>query len=389
MELGYPDTGASWQGALDFLSRPSADVVVVGGGFAGLSAAWRLASGGADVLLLEGREHPGAGASGRMPAVAVRGVAEHPWRLVHSLGAPDARDLHALGARGFEALDGLGALRRTGSIWTSVEQEREPEELARSSGILAGWGVPASLLPPAAVDEALGTTGFGPGLRVDDEGHARPDALGRLARAARAAGARLVAGCPTLALDEDGDRRIVRTPRGDVAADVVVVAAEAGTAALVPAAGTWLQPVRHATLALSGPAPPDRPALRAAFGWTWGAPTDDGWHLCGCRWASPHLELGETDEAQVHPAVLERLVATAARFLPHHVPTRAWGAIAARGCDGLPVVGPLPGSPDVVLCAGFDGQGVGLGIGCGLGVADALLGDDPLPPRLRAHRLVT
>ena len=67
-----------------------ADVVVVGGGFAGLSAALELAQRGMSVVLLEA-ERIGSGASGRNGGQAIVGYASGQGPFEDQLGAADAQ----------------------------------------------------------------------------------------------------------------------------------------------------------------------------------------------------------------------------------------------------------------------------------------------------------
>jgi D-amino-acid dehydrogenase len=50
--------------------------------------------------------------------------------------------------------------------------------------------------------------------------------------------------------------------------------------------------------------------------------------------------------------------------------------------DGRPVLGPLPGRPDVVLATGFGPTGLTLAPFAGAVIADVVLGD---PPRIDLH----
>jgi len=47
------------------------------------------------------------------------------------------------------------------------------------------------------------------------------------------------------------------------------------------------------------------------------------------------------------------------RIMPGLEPAFAWSGPIDRSRDGLPVFGPLPGSPDIVHATGFSGDGVG------------------------------
>src|SRR5690349_20149852 len=71
-----------------------ADVVVVGGGRAGLGVAAFLAERGVDVCVLEARSHLLDGASGRGPGLVLSGLAEAPHRLAEALGEEGARGVY-------------------------------------------------------------------------------------------------------------------------------------------------------------------------------------------------------------------------------------------------------------------------------------------------------
>jgi glycine/D-amino acid oxidase-like deaminating enzyme len=114
--------------------------------------------------------------------------------------------------------------------------------------------------------------------------------------------------------------------------------------------------------------------------------------LCwaGLRWATPHLEVGETDEAAPTPAIDARLDAVHARTLAAFGPkTAAWSVVHTHTCDNLPLVGPLPGQPRRALCLGFRDQQGALALESGRALARGILGEDPgLPSFLSPSRLV-
>ena len=47
-------------------------------------------------------------------------------------------------------------------------------------------------------------------------------------------------------------------------------------------------------------------------------------------------------------------------------------------CDGLPLVGPIPGRSRVLSCTGFAGHQAAVGIGAARAVADGLLGESSI-----------
>jgi len=83
-----------------------ADVVVVGGGIAGCSAALHLAKGGYQVALLEAR-NVGYGASGRSGGQTIFGLATSQQTLIQQVGASDARRLFDLSIEGLDLTQSL------------------------------------------------------------------------------------------------------------------------------------------------------------------------------------------------------------------------------------------------------------------------------------------
>jgi gamma-glutamylputrescine oxidase len=89
------------------LTEPiTADVCVIGGGYAGLSAALHLARQGASVALLE-ESRIGDGASGRNGGQVHNGFRHEPHWFESRLGADFARQIWALGIEAREHLDWL------------------------------------------------------------------------------------------------------------------------------------------------------------------------------------------------------------------------------------------------------------------------------------------
>ncbi|MEZ4238476.1 MAG: FAD-dependent oxidoreductase [Myxococcota bacterium] len=169
----------------------------------------------------------------------------------------------------------------------------------------------------------------------------------------------------------------------------VVVWAD-GTAHAEPALASLVWPVREQArvVGLSRPLP----ALvgRAGHGWTGFRGLGDGRAVVtGCRWATPHLEVGEREPVVV-PVVQERLLGFAQAHLPvDGAEGPQWAWITAHSCDGLPLVGPIPGDPRRLVCAGFGGQAWGLGPAAAALLVDGLVGSTTAPvPWLAPSRMV-
>ena len=77
--------------------------------------------------------------------------------------------------------------------------------------------------------------------------------------------------------------------------------------------------------------------------------------------------------------VSEKVRIRQAEFLAKHLGIDAegaesWTGICAFGCDGLPLVGPLPGNPRMVALAGWGGWGLSMIARAVADTCDAILG---------------
>lgn len=138
-----------------------ADVIVVGGGLAGLAAAVHLHRAGREVLLLEASD----GLGGRVRTDRVDGFAiDRGFQLINP-AYPELRRLHRLGVldlsamslRGFEP----GLLVRTGEGESIVaDPRRDPRR------IRAGMSAPGTLRAKAAFAAWVAQVGFGPASAI-------------------------------------------------------------------------------------------------------------------------------------------------------------------------------------------------------------------------------
>lgn len=352
---------------------PSADVLVIGGGVAGLSVARLLAEGGARVVLAEAATI-GHGASGLGHGQVLLGLIEHPHSVLAALGLDRSRQLYALGEASRALLASWGMLEQQGGWWIA-DDAREAPQLQRSADALHALGLRAELRDAEVVAGATGLQRGGPGLWLPDEATVDPRAaLAALARAARAAGATIC--------EQARVQRVTQGSAGPEAhlgdhvltTELVVYAGGAALAELDPFFGDKLAPVREQALRCAG-GPVPGPGGRAGYGYTWWRPRGGQLEVGGCRWATPHLEVGET-RPEVVEAVQHKLEAFAARLAgpaPTIASRRAW--IEAHSCDGLPLIGPMPGTARHVVCAGFCGNDWGLAPGAAQAVAGGLLGE--------------
>lgn len=216
------------------------DVIVVGGGFAGVATAYHLARRGASVLLLEA-EGLGSGTSG---ACAGRAQVSESHGGVHlELVLAGLARLETLE----EELDAGFEWRRLGNLML-IEREDHWRAWTEKVAQLTERGVPAAMLDRREVEEkepALDATGFR-GAAWCLEGHLNPFAYCQAyAAAARREGAVLRERAPVVGFDR-AEARITAVHTSDdlFHAGTVMIAAGAWTSRLLQQAGATL-PVQH------------------------------------------------------------------------------------------------------------------------------------------------
>jgi len=219
----------------------SADVLVVGAGYLGLSAALHIAEAGGDAIVLEA-EAPGYGASGRNGGQLIPGLKYDPDDIEASLGRERGERLwrFAGGTADFvfalvERLGLRAEARRT--AWIQGVHSARAAKLARSRA--EQWQRRGADVAYVEAEEAERLTGAGAyvGAFVDRRaGRLQPLSYSReLARAAIAAGARVHGASRVVSLDRRGGGWRAATARGaQVAAKKILLCANAYSDGLFP-----------------------------------------------------------------------------------------------------------------------------------------------------------
>jgi gamma-glutamylputrescine oxidase len=373
----------------------TADVVVVGAGLCGVAAARALAHQGVDVVLLEAGRVASA-ATGRNAGFILQGTAERYSRAIEMLGHDRCRRIHAWSLQNHDRIaavideEGIACGYRRGGSLQLASSEGEEAELATSAALLQADGFEAELVEGEALPAVFREAGFRTGVRLPRDGELDPVRFVRAAAvSARRAGARLYEQCPVLSLDAStGGAVTVTTAGGRVSAQAVVVAVNARVGQLLPWFADKVDPVRGQMLA-TGPAPRlfDTP-IYADHGFDYWRQDERGCVvLGGWRNLDPGSEVGFDDH--LHPEIQARMEAFIRRFpaLAEVPITHRWSGIMGFSRDGLPILGPVPGSPGAVAGAGFTGHGFGFAWLAGEALATVILeGSHPFVTELGARR---
>lgn len=396
-------------------------VAIVGGGVIGLSCAWWLRDGGAEVTVIE-RGRCGDGASrgntgwitpGLAAPLAAPGATAqalrwmlrpdgpfrlHPradprlaawlWRFWRA-GAPDRyrAGVEAMAALNRRTLACYDALRdagvafemHRGGLLCLARDERsldaEAEVIAQQAAIgvhteherLDGDAV--RRLEPAVGDRVVA------GLHLPRERYVRPESLiAGLATALRERGVRIVEGVPVERLDRDG----AGTWRvGGFDADRVVVAGGAWTRELLSAIGVAipLQPAKGYSVTATGSGTRPRHALYLTEAKVAVSPYDGGVRVAGM------LELGRHDLA-VDRRRLGAVVRAARGYLGDWRPERPqleWAGLRPLSADGLPIVGRVPGRDGLFVATGHSTEGITMGPATGAALAPLVVHGERVP----------
>ena len=221
------------------------DVVVIGGGFTGTSAALQLAKGGARVTLLEA-ESIGWGASSRNGGQVLSCLHHTLEQSIKIHGRELAREMFQAAVQAANTVEQIVHDEKLDCDFVrcgNIEAASKPahfEALKREQDTLhevAGFDV--SILPKSAIRSELGTDSYF-GLMVNPRsGSVQPAKFVHgMAFAAERAGTDIHEGTRVLSIERiensNGNRFIVKTERGNISSKEVVLAANAWAGKIVP-----------------------------------------------------------------------------------------------------------------------------------------------------------
>lgn len=365
-----------------------ADVAVVGGGLAGLSAALELAERGVDVRLLEAGQ-VGGGASGRNGGQAIHGLACDNSTIESQLGLADARRLWDMS---LEALDlirercrrhAIDAEWQDGFLGLSTKPAKTRALREWADRIERDYHYPLTWIEPSQMQDWIASPRFHGGIHDARSGHLHPlkYCLG-LARAAASAGAVLHEGSAVHQMEAapNGTLRL-RTATGSVRARQVLLAGnvylQALAPTLAPALSDRIMPVGTYIVCTE----PLDPARLQALIPSRSAVCDTNFVLDYFRPTADHRLLygGRVSYSMVTPRDLmhsmrERLVRTFPQLGDVGM-SHAWGGFVDISMNRAPDFGRLGAHQNVYYLQGFSGHGLALTGLAGKIVAEAMQGD--------------
>ena len=363
----------------------TADVIVIGGGVAGLSTAMQLAGRGASVIVLE-RERLGNGSTGRAAGLLgqLRGTAEATRMLMD--GVTIVRDL--------EQQADVEIFVQTGSLRVAETSDRAGEivDLVRMGKSI---GFDIEHLPIDEVARKL------PYMRTDDlldacycpsDGHLQPAELtAAYIKVGRARGVTFHSNCPVSeVLIEGGKARGVKTPEGEFHAPVLVNAAGPWSYLVADLADEVLPTAALGHVYLTtrpddaNPVDRDSPAIRDRHLRIYARPESGGLIVGIYGEETDQFDMeklpGDFDMSamkarpdNIHVAMLLHAAEQRYPWITPRTPMSVTSGIMTFSPDGKPFCGKTSSIEGLYYCSGFCGHGIVQSPTIGVIMADLIL----------------
>ncbi len=353
-------------------SLPSrTDILIVGSGFTGLSAALFAARGGSDVLVIDDKDL-GFGASTRNGGVIGSRLKTSFSRLVRERGMEEAKAIYGESRRAYEFTTGL--IKSEGIECFLEERGRfmgarfakDYDSLARDSEAMhKHLGIESEVFPRAEQHKEIGSDVYHGGVLRSLFAGAHPGLFhaGLLSKA-QEAGAKMLSHTQAKGIERHAGGFKVTTSRGVVDAGVVIIATNGYTGSLVPYLARRVIPIKSQILVTEDLGEQIKTLLptRRLMGDTsrlhhYFRPTPGEQRiLFGGRAGGAHLyrEMG-----RIFPALRDVKIAY------------SWTGYVAYSFDTMPHIGDADG---LYYAMGYCGSGLAMGPYFGAKLADRALG---------------
>ncbi|MBA4341069.1 MAG: FAD-dependent oxidoreductase [Methylibium sp.] len=375
--------------SLDFAplrEKVTADVAIVGGGLAGLSAAIELADRGLSVVLLEASQ-VGAGASGRNGGQAIHGLACDQSTIEAQLGMDEARRIWSMS---LEALDLIRARCQRfdidcewqdGYLGLATSESKGRDLQAWAERMASHYDYPMRWIAPGDIQQWIASPRFKAGVHDPRSGHLHPlkYCLG-LARAAHGLGVRIYEHSPVTRMQQ-GQTVELGCAEGSVRAKQVLLAGNVYLQEYAPELAEKLAPRIMPVgtyIVCSEPMDKDRvdaliPSRSAVcdtnFVLDYFRPTADQRLLYGGR-----VSYSTVTPRSLLASMRERLLLSFPQLQDLGM-QYAWGGFVDISMNRAPDFGRLGAHSNVYYLQGFSGHGLALTGLAGRVVAEAMHGD--------------
>ena len=370
----------------------SCDVLIIGGGFTGLSAAYHLAAKGVSVILLE-QAKLGDGASGRNGGQF--GTGQRAWveEMEPEVGFVRSKALFDMAE---EAKSHMLAFAQTHDIdmdfvpgqLSVVHKQSYLKDYQSHPAIMAErYNYPhLTWMDAKETAERLGSARYFGGTRDTGTGHIHPlKFLVGLAKAAAKAGARLCENSKVIKLGVERGKVVAQTAMGTITANKALLAVNAYGNDVEPVSAAHIMPI-GSFIGATEPLPDDTTVIRGGesvddsrFVVRYFRKTKDNRLLFGGR------EIYSANSPAEMESGVRRQIIEVYPALKDIKLTHAWGGYVGITLPRKPFVREV--MPNVTSIGGFSGHGVMLSNFTGRLYAETLTGNDDKLRELRALKI--
>ncbi len=387
-----------WQDS-GFGKRITKDVVIIGGGFAGLSTAyWMQKEDPSMNIAVVEKYEIGDGASGRNAGFITCGSVEHFNRLVEKHGREEASviwkfsedNLKYLKEDIIEDRPNDFLFEHNGSF-SLASTETEFKELQESAELMSTFNINVEKVDEKDIKERLGAEKFVGGIKYIGDATVHPHKLlhGIKEKIEKTSDSvEFFENHEVSKIETENGNKVVYTKKNRIEAPVVVYA----TNGYSPLVNSYFEdkifPTRGQILVTEKVPRFMEAACYANFVLDYFRQLPTGEMLIGgFRQLQKDVETGYSDQttATIQSALED--------FLKVHIPavreakiTHRWSGIMGFSVDGQPMVGALPTDPQLYFVGGFTAHGVGLAFNSGKTLVDAMFGR-AVPSWISAKRL--
>ncbi len=387
-----------WQDRSQGTGTQNFDIVVVGGGIAGVSTAYWLAQEDPSMSIALVEKHQlGDGATGRNAGFITCGSVEHFNRLVGKHGPAEAHEIWRFSEENLKLLkdhviqdEGPGILFAQKGSFSLASTDTEFTELKKSAEIMKGFNINVEVLEGDAIEKRLGAEKFVGGIKYVDDGSVHPIRMLNLMRKRieqRFPNVKFFENHEVHGIDKQGEDKLVRTKGGNFATPMVVLATNAYTPLVHSYFADKIFPTRGQILA-TAPVPQFMEApcyANFVLDYFRQLPTGE-MIIGGFRQLQKDTEVGYSDQTT------DIIQTSLEKFLQDHIPavrgakiTHRWSGLMGFAVDGQPMVGALPTDPQINYISACTGHGLGLSFHAAKTLVDSIFGR-PIPKFISGRR---
>ncbi|MGZ3771692.1 MAG: NAD(P)/FAD-dependent oxidoreductase, partial [Bdellovibrio sp.] len=330
----------------------------------------------------------GDGATGRNAGFITCGSVEHFNRLVGKHGSAEANEIWKFSEDNLQLLKEHIIQDRGASIgfenrgsFSLASTEHEFNELKKSAELMRQSKIRVEVLAENDLEKKLGVKKFVGGIKYLDDASVHPLLLLQLLKERilenSSKQVEFFEGAEVFAIDTDSaGNKIVRTKIGSFETPMVVLATNGYSPLLNKYFEDKIFPTRGQILA-TAPVPQfmEGPCYaNFVLDYFRQLPTGE-LIIGGFRQLQKDSELGYSDQ------ISDVIQSALHQFIQEHIPevgkaaiTHRWTGVMGFSADGQPLVGSLPGDPQIFAVGGFTAHGLGLAFHCAKNLTNVMFG---------------